>query len=55
MSDLEIEISGEPGRYRVAARSEDGETGAVPVRYPFDDLALARQLQALEQVATKYV
>lgn len=47
MSDLEPEISGEPGRYRVAARSEGGETGEVPVRFPFDDLALAHQLQAV--------
>ena len=53
MPDFEIEISGEPGSYRVAARSEDGETGEVPVRFPFDDLALARQLQALELALLK--
>jgi hypothetical protein len=35
--DFEIEINGEPGSYRVAARSEDGETGEVPVRFSFDD------------------
>jgi hypothetical protein len=48
VSDFEIEISGETGRYRVAARSAAGETGAVVVRFPFDDLALDRQLQAVE-------
>ena len=53
MPDFEIEISGEPGSYRVAARSEDGETGEVPVRFPFDDLALARHLQALELALLK--
>ena len=53
MSDFEIEISGEADSYRVAARSETGETGEVPVRFPFDDLALARQLQALELALLK--
>ena len=48
VSDFEIEISGEGGSYRVAARSAAGETGAVPVVFPFDDRALGRQLQALE-------
>jgi hypothetical protein len=46
--DFEIEISGEGGIYRVAARSPAGETDAVPVVFPFDDLALDRLLQALE-------
>jgi hypothetical protein len=53
VSDLEPEISGEPGRYRVAAGSEGGETGEVPVRFPFDDLALAHQLQAVELALVK--
>ncbi len=48
MFDCEIEISGEAGCYRVAARSAAGETGAVPVVFPFDDQALGRQQQALE-------
>jgi len=48
VSDFEVEISGEAGNYRVAARSAAGDTTAVPVRFPFDDLALGRQLQALE-------
>jgi hypothetical protein len=48
MSDFEVEISGESGGYRVAARSAAGDTSSVPVWFPFDDLALGRQLQALE-------
>jgi CHAT domain len=48
MFDFEIEISGERGRYWVAARSDDGETGAVAVVFPFDDQALSRHQQALE-------
>ena len=48
MSDFEVEISGEGGNYRVAARSAAGDTSSVQVRFPFDDLALNRQLQALE-------
>ena len=53
MSDFEIEISGGADSYRVAARSETGETGEVLVRFPFDDLALARHLQALELALLK--
>src|SRR4051812_45012921 len=48
MSILEIEISGAADDYRVTARSAAGETRAVPVRFPFDELALERQLQGLQ-------
>ena len=53
MSDFEVEISGEGSSYRVAARSAAGETSPVPVQFPFDDLALGRQLQALELALLK--
>jgi hypothetical protein len=48
VSDFEIEISGEAGSYRVAARSTAGETGSIPVQFPFDDLALHQKLKTLE-------
>ena len=54
MSDFEVEISSEGGSYRVAARSAAaGDTGPVPVRFPFDDLALDRHLQAVELALVK--
>lgn len=48
MFDFEIEISGEAGAYRVASRSAAGDTAAVPVRFPLDEVSLSRQLQLLE-------
>ncbi len=49
MFDFEIEISpGEGDSYRVSARSAAGDTDEVVVRFPFDDVALGRQLQAVE-------
>jgi CHAT domain len=49
MLDFEIEISSGEGRsYQVAARSHAGDISAIPVHFPFDELALACQLQAVE-------
>jgi len=53
MSTLEIEISGTSDGFRVTARSAAGETGALSVRFPFDELALERQLQALQLALLK--
>ena len=48
MPEFEVEINGAAGSYSVAARSAAGETRAVQVRFPFDDLELGQRMQALE-------
>jgi hypothetical protein len=47
-SDFEVEITGEGGSYRAAARSAAGDAGPVSVRLPFGELGLSQQLRALE-------
>lgn len=48
-SSLELEvISGEAGTYRVAARSQAGDTEGTPTSFPFDEIALERHRQAVE-------
>jgi hypothetical protein len=49
IQNLEVEISGESGSYRVAARSDAaGDTQSTPTRFPFDEQMLRRRLQAVE-------
>src|ERR1017187_5967912 len=49
MRNLELVVSSGPdGSYRVAARSEVGDTPETSTRLPFDDRELGRQLQALQ-------
>ena len=49
MQNLELEVtSGADGTYRVAARSEAGDTQDTPTRFPFDEQTLERRLLAVE-------
>ena len=49
MQNLELEISsGEGEGYRVAARSDAGDTAGTLSRFPFDERDLGRRLQAVE-------
>jgi WD40 repeat protein len=49
MTDFEIDISsGEGASYRIAARSDAGDTPAVSAVFPMDDFELGRYLEAVE-------
>ena len=49
MQNLELEVtSGADGTYRVAARSEAGDTRETPSRFPFDEQTLEQRLLAVE-------